>query len=65
MENLPVERTEEVPTLTHCGIDVFGQYIIRVRRSDLKGYCVLFTCLSSRAFHVKVIHSMRADTFIL
>ena len=40
--NLLVERTEEVPPFTHYGTDVFGQYIIRVTRSDLKRYCFIY-----------------------
>ena len=65
MGELPIERTLEVPPFTHCRIDVFGQYIIRFKRSNLKRYCVLFTCLSSRAMHIEVINSMTTDAFIL
>lgn len=54
----------ELPDST-LWINVFGQYIIRVRTSNLIRYCVLFTCLSSRVAHIQVVHPISTDESIL
>ena len=36
MSDLPKERCCEVASFTHCGVDMFGPFIIRERRSNLK-----------------------------
>ena len=50
--------------LTYCGVDMFGSFTIRERRSDLKQYCALFTCFASRAVHIEVTCTMETDSFI-
>ena len=64
MADLPVERLSEEPPFTYCGIDMFGPFIIKQRRSQLKRYGAMFTCMSSRAIHIEITHSMDADSFI-
>ena len=49
---------------THCGVDMFGPFIIRERRSSRKRYCALFTCFASRAVHIEEICTMEIDSFI-
>ena len=49
---------------TNCGVDMFGLFIIRERRSNLKQYCALFPCFASRAVHIEVTCTMEADSFI-
>ena len=65
MADLPKERLEPSPPFTYCGIDLFGPFIIRERRSDLKRYGVIFTCFNSRAVHIECAHTMDTDSFIL
>ncbi|XP_066928973.1 uncharacterized protein [Clytia hemisphaerica] len=65
MSDLPIDRIEAAPPFTYTGLDVFGPFYIKVRRSLVKRYCVLFTCLASRAVHIEGIHSMETDSFIL
>ena len=64
MSDLPKERCCEAAPFTHCGVDMFGPFIIRERRSNLKRYCALFTCFASRAVHIEVTCTMGTDSFI-
>lgn len=65
MADLPQERFNEAPPFSYCGLDCFGPFLIKVRRSEMKRYGVLFTCLSSRAVHIETSSSLETDTFIL
>ena len=62
MSDLPKERCCEAAPFTHCGVDMFGPFIIRERRSNLKQYCALFNCFASRPVHIEV--TCRIDSFI-
>ena len=46
-------------------MNLFGPFYIKVRRSSVKRYGVLFTCLASRAVHIVAVHNMETDSFIL
>ena len=63
--DLPKNRVNEAPPLTYCGIDLFGPFIVKERRSQIKRYGALFTCLARRAVHIEVVASMETDTFIM
>ena len=43
---------------------MFGPFIIRERRSNLKRYFALFTFFASRAVHIEVTCTMETDSFI-
>ena len=64
MSDLPKERYCEATAFPHCGVDMFGPFIIRDRRSNLKRYCTLFTCFASRAVHIEITCTMETDSFI-
>ena len=65
MGNLPKDRITEAPPFTYCGVDIFGPFLIKERRSELKRYGALFTCLASRAVHIEVVSTMETDSFIM
>ena len=65
MADLPHDRLKEEPQFTHCGVDIFGPFLIKERRNTLKRYGALFTCLASRAIHIEIIKHMDTDSFIL
>ena len=64
MADLPVERTEEAPPFTYCGMDCFGPFYIKEGRKELKRYGLLLTCMSSRAVHIEMLDDLSTDSFI-
>ena len=65
MADLPSKRvTFEEPQFTYCGADMFGPFKVKEGRKELKRYCALFTCLSSRAVHIEVTKTLDTDSFI-
>ena len=66
MADLPIPRiTPDKPPFTCVGIDYFGPFLIRQRRSQVKRYGAIFTCLALRAVHLEISHSLDTDSFIL
>ena len=65
MGELPESRSGNAPPFTYCGVDLFGPFLVKERRSELKRYGVIFTCFGCRAVHLETTTSMDTDTFIL
>jgi len=67
MADLPVDRvTPDEPPFTYVGIDCFGPFFyVRQRRSLVKRYGIMFTCLTVRAIHIEISHSLETDSFLL
>ncbi|XP_077991041.1 uncharacterized protein LOC144445377 [Glandiceps talaboti] len=64
MADLPKDRLEPSPPFTYCGMDCFGPFLIKERRSEVKRYGVIFTCLALRAIHTEVVEEMSTDAFL-
>jgi len=65
MADLPDDRiTADNPPFTSTGVDVFGPFLVKRGRSELKRYGCLFTCLAIRAIHIEVLESLGTDSFI-
>ncbi|XP_037631889.1 uncharacterized protein LOC119491753 [Sebastes umbrosus] len=65
MANLPQDRLiPDKPPFTNVGIDFFGPFEVKRGRSRVKRYGVLFTCLTVRAIHIEVAHSLDTDSCI-
>lgn len=65
MADLPHDRiTPDKPPFTYVGVDCFGPFFVRRGRSQTKRYGVVFTCLTMRAIHIEVAHSLDTDSFI-
>ena len=66
MVDLPPDKTKEEPPFTYCGVDMFGPFEIKERRTTLKRYYgALFTYLASRTNHIEITKSLETDSFIL
>ncbi|XP_077971383.1 uncharacterized protein LOC144425718 [Styela clava] len=64
MADLPKDRFNLDSPFTYCGMDIFGHFFIKEKRSMLKRWVILFICLSSRAVHLESLNSMSTDSFI-
>ena len=65
MSDLPSFRTNSNPPFSYSGVDLFGPYLIKDRRSLVKRYGTIFTCLACRAIHIETVNSLETDSFIL
>ena len=59
--SLPQDR---LTPFASVGIDFFGPLYVKQRRSIVKHYGCLFTCLTMRAAHIEVTESLDTDSFV-
>ena len=65
MAPLPLPRVcPGNPPFYSVGIDYFGPIHVKVKRSIVKRYGCVFTCLATRAVHIEVSHDLSSDSFI-
>ncbi|XP_078495514.1 uncharacterized protein LOC144750757 [Ciona intestinalis] len=65
MAELPESRMQiNEAAFSHVGIDYFGPLMVKQGRSQVKRYGCLFTCMTIRAVHLEVAHSLSTDSFI-
>ena len=65
MADLPSDRLQAgKPPFTNAGIDCFGPFYVKRGRSQEKRYCLLLTCLVTRAVHIEVLHSLDSSSFL-
>lgn len=50
---------------TYCGVDYFGPMNVAVGRRCEKRWGVVFTCLTTRAIHLEVAHTLTTDSCIM
>ena len=50
---------------TYCGVDYFGPLEVVLLRRRMKRWVALFTCMTTRAVHMEVVHSLDVNSCIL
>lgn len=58
------QTTPEKPPFTFVGVDFFGPLLVKTSQEPAKRYGCLFTCLTTRAVHIEVTHSLTSSSFI-
>ena len=64
MADLPVDRVEPSAPFSYCAVDFFGPFPIKEKRSEVKRYGVIFTCMASRGVHLETANSLSTSSFI-
>ena len=65
MSDLPASRMTDEAPFTYCGVDLFGPFIIKDGRKQLKRYGIIFTCFRCRGIHLETTATQNTDSFIL
>ena len=65
MADLPPARLQmhEAP-FAHTGVDYFGPFVIKQRRSEIKRYGCIMTCMTTRAIHLEVAPDLSTSSFV-
>ncbi|KFD51903.1 hypothetical protein M513_07232 [Trichuris suis] len=65
MAPLPANRLRRPPApFANVGVDFTGPLAVSCRRSQVKRWICLFTCLATRAVHIEVCHSLDTNSFL-
>ncbi|XP_055623389.1 uncharacterized protein LOC129766818 [Toxorhynchites rutilus septentrionalis] len=66
MGNLPPARLAAFARpFTHTGVDYFGPILVSIGRRTEKRWGVLATCLTTRAIHLQIAHTLTTDSCII
>ncbi|XP_065094204.1 uncharacterized protein LOC135714762 [Ochlerotatus camptorhynchus] len=66
MSDLPLPRLAAYARpFTYMGVDYFGPFMIILGRRLEKRWVLLATCLTTRAIHLQIVHTMTTDSCIM
>ena len=65
MASLPDSRLQiNEPPFSQVGIDFFGPFVTKFKRSNVKRYGYIFTCMTIRAVHLEMAYDLTTSSFI-
>ena len=65
MADLPKERLDfDKPIFSNVGIDVFGPFLVKRGRVEVKRYGLIFVCLASCAVHIELLFTLDSSSCI-
>ena len=53
-----------LPAFARTGVDLFGSFLVKQGRSEVKRYGCIYTCLSIQSVHIEVLRSLESDEFL-
>ena len=65
--SLPQNRVSQTAAFTHVGVDFAGPLFVKsndTQKQMKKTYICLFTCSTSRALHLELVHDLSTEAFI-
>ena len=66
MAALPAFRLgHKLRIFTYCGLDYFCPFRVKIGCFIEKRWAALFTCLTVRAIHIKMVNTLNADSAIM
>ncbi|KAI4901166.1 hypothetical protein NFI96_006002 [Prochilodus magdalenae] len=66
MADLPEARLRLFkPAFHSTGTDCFGPFLVKVGRRLEKRWGILFKCLTTKALHIEILHSLSTDSFLM
>ncbi|XP_061729164.1 uncharacterized protein LOC133534091 [Cydia pomonella] len=66
MGDLPLARIQPYKRpFTNTAVDLFGPLTVTIGRRHEKRWVALFTCLTTRAIHLEIVHSLSTDSAIM
>ncbi|XP_058456530.1 uncharacterized protein LOC131433906 [Malaya genurostris] len=60
-----VRLTPFIRPFSHTGVDYFGPILVKQGRSLAKRWIALFTCLTVRAVHLEIVHSLSTESCVM
>lgn len=67
MSELPLERTKPAAPFEFTTLDLFGPYVVKDtvrRRTKMKIWGVVFSCMASRAVHADIVEDLSTEGFL-
>lgn len=67
MSELPLERTKPAAPFGFTTLDLFGPYVVKdnvKRRTKMKIWGVVFSCMASRAVHADIVENLSTEGFL-
>ena len=52
------------PPISHVGVDYFGPFLTKIKRSEVKRYGCLFTCMTTRTIQLEMAQDLTMSSFI-